>query len=219
MLLPRGKLLKEPTNPATMNWLEAIHNLKEGGFSGYLDCAGEDGKGILLFVGGQLVAVRFFSPLRHSVDAEAFSRIFSRSLGGDMLLSVYRVSRDLALQIFGLLAGELLYGGQQLHLLDIPHVLDKLRQDKFSGCLRVGVAEEVVLIFYREGKPLGFFLDGNAELTSDVDLRESVARLPGATLDVIAGRRDNGKVLPDLLQSLDIQACWHQAVARAEATR
>ena len=216
MLLPRGRLVKEPFNPSRMDWLEAIGKLTEGGFSGFLDCWDLAGKGIVLFVRGRLVAARFYTGSGQLTDAEAFAHIFAHSLAGDMRLSIYRVSPELALQLYGLLTGELLFGGQQLHLLDLPHVLNMLKNDRFSGCLRIWAAEDVALVFYREGKPLGFFHDGAAELSGAADLQESIARLPGAAIDLVAGLQDPEADLPDLLQSHDISVCWQKAVAQSQ---
>jgi hypothetical protein len=216
MMLPRGKLVKEQFNPAKMNWLEAIRKLGSGSFSGFMDCWDLSGRGVVLFVQGRLVAARFDSQTGVLLDGEAFEHIFSRSLAGEMILAIYRLSPDLALQVYGMLTGEMLYGGQQLHLLDVPYLLDKLKADRFSGCLRVYAAEDVALVFYREGRALGFFHDGNAELARTADLEKSVARLPGATIDIIAGRPELENELPDLVKSLDIAACWQTAVAQMQ---
>ncbi len=216
MMLPRGKLVKEQFNPSRMNWLEAIRKLSSGSFSGFLDCWDLSGRGVVLFVQGRLVTARFFSRTEELLDGEAFEHIFSRSLAGEMILAIYRLSPDLALQVYGLLTGEILYGGQQLHLLDVPYLLDKLKADRFSGCLRVNAAEDVALVFYGEGKALGFFHDGNAELARTADVSKSVARLPGATVDIVAGRPDLESELPDLMESLDVAACWQKAVAKME---
>lgn len=218
MMLPRGKLVKEQFNPARMNWLEAIRKLGSGSFSGFLDCWDLSGRGVVLFVQGRLVTAQFDSRTGVLRGEEAFEHIFSCSLAGEMILAIYRLSPDLALQVHGLLTGELLYGGQQLHLLDIPYLLDKLKADRFSGCLRVTAAEDVALVFYKEGRALGFFHDGNAELARTADLDKSVARLPGATIDIIAGRPELESELPELTVSFDIAACWETAVARMEKT-
>ncbi len=216
MMLPRGKLVKEQFNPARMNWPEAFRKLGSGSFSGFLDCWDLSGRGVVLFVQGRLVTARFDSQTGVLLDGEAFEHIFSRSLAGEMILAIYRLSPDLALQVYGLLTGEMLYGGQQLHLLDVPYLLDKLKADRFSGCLRVNAAEDVALVFYREGRALGFFHDGNAELARTADLDKSVAGLPGATLDIIAGRPELESELPDLAESFDIADCWQTAFAQME---
>lgn len=216
MRLPRGKLLKEPFNPARMNWLDAIKKLTEGAFSGFLDCWDLAGKGIVLFVRGKLADARFYDESGQLRDTEAFERIFAHSLAGDMSLSIYRVSHELALQLYGLLNGELLFGGQQLHLLDVPHVLGMLKHDRFSGCLRIWAADDVALVFYREGKPLGFFHDGDMQMTGTADLQKSIARLPGAAVDLIAGAQYPEAEVPDLFESQDIPGCWHKIVAQSQ---
>jgi hypothetical protein len=216
MLLPRGKLVKEQFNPARMDWLEAVRKLGSGSFSGFLDCWDLSGRGVMLFVKGRVVTARFHCQSEVLLDREAFEHVFSRSLAGEMILAIYRLSPDLALQVYGMLTGEMLYGGQQLRLLDVPYLLGKLKEDRFSGCLRVNAAEDVALVFYKEGRVLGFFHDGNAELARTADLDKSVAGLPGATLDIIAGSPELESELPNLIESLDIAACWQTAVERME---
>jgi hypothetical protein len=217
MLLPRAKEVKSSFNPVKMNWLDAIGKLSEGRFSGYLHCWGSAGDGIILFVGGRLAAVRFFSETVDLRDGEALERIFSLSLTGKLTLAIYRMSQELGLQVYAVFCGETLYSGQQLHLLDIPHLLGKLGMDRFTGCLRVGAGRDLSLIFYSEGKPLGFFLDGSAELTREAELEKSVARLPGAFIDIIAGQQDFETELPDLLQSHDVAGLWNRALEELKA--
>jgi hypothetical protein len=219
MLLPRGKLIKDEFNPVRMNWLEAIHKLQSGRFSGYLSCRDLHGRGVVLFVGGQLVAVRFVGEGEHLVDQEAFARIFDRSLSGDTMLSIYRLSKPLALQLYGVVSGEMLFAAQQLQLLDIPHLLHTLKHDRFNGCLRVSAAEDVTLIFFGQGNPIGFFHDGGTDLVQDAELSESVAWQPGASVDIIAGQSELAENLPDLMESLDLPGCWQQAVVRSAQAR
>ncbi|MCD4689762.1 MAG: DUF4388 domain-containing protein [Desulfuromonadaceae bacterium] len=219
MWLPRGKLIKDEFNPVRMNWLEAIHKLQVGRFSGYLSCRDLHGRGVVLFVGGQLAAVCFDGEGEHLVDQEAFVRIFDRSLSGDTMLCIYHLSQPLALQLFGVISGEMLFAAQQLQLLDIPHLLHTLKHDRFNGCLRVCAAEDVALIFFQQGNPFGFFHDGGTDLVQDAELSESVAWQPGASVDIIAGQSELSDNLPDLMESLDLQGCWQQAVAKAAQGR
>jgi len=202
-----------------MNWLEAIQKLQSGRFSGYLSCRDLHGRGVVLFVGGRLVAVRFVEEGAHLVDQEAFARIFACSLSGDTMLSIYRLSQVLALQLFGVISGEVLFVAQQLQLLDIPHLLHTLKHDCFKGCLRVSAAEDVALIFFDQGNPIGFFHDGCTDLLQAAELSESVAWQPGASVDIIAVQSELAENLPDLMQSLDLLGCWQQAVASAAQAR
>lgn len=219
MLLPRGKLIKDEFNPVRMNWLEAIQKLQAGRFSGYLNCRDLHGRGVVLFVAGQIVAVRFEGETETLAGQEAFSHIFERSLSGDTMLSIYRLSRTLAVEVYGVICGELLFAAQQVQLLDIPHLLYTLKRDRFTGSLRVCAAEDVALIFFRQGNPVGFFHDGGTELVQVAELSDSVAWQPGASVDIIAGPSDFADSLPDLMEILDLTGCWQQAVARTTQDR
>ncbi|MEZ4600321.1 MAG: hypothetical protein R2940_11095 [Syntrophotaleaceae bacterium] len=218
MLLPRGKQVKSPFNPKKMNWPDAVVKLREGRFSGYLHCWGTSGSGILLFDSGRLATVRFYSRSGELLNAEAFERIFFLSLTGEMTLAIYRVSRELSSLLHSVLGGEILYRGQQLCLLDIPHVLQKLTKDRFSGCLRVGAGQEFSLVFFKKGAPIGFFHDDSLDLTRTADLERSTARIPGATLDIIAGVHVSEGDIPDLVESHDLEEYWDRAVKKAQVT-
>ncbi|MEZ4484799.1 MAG: hypothetical protein R2864_09420 [Syntrophotaleaceae bacterium] len=135
------------------------------------------------------------------------------------MLSIYRLSQPLALQLYGVVCGEVLFAAQHLQLLDIPHLLHTLKHDRFNGCLRVCAGEDVALIFYQQGSPIGFFHDGSTDLVQCADLSESVAWRPGAMVDIIAGQSAAAADLPDLMESLNLPGCWQQAVARAAQDR
>ena len=94
-----------------------------------------------------------------------------------------------------------------------------MKEDKLSGCLRIYTQEHIALIFYRAGNPLGFFHDGSTELETTADTSLSVARLPGAKIDVLSTTADEEQVLVDLMESVDISKLWNREVETTASLR
>jgi len=90
-------------------------------------------------------------------------------------------------------------------------LLSRVKEGEVSGCLRVSADDKAVLIFYRDGKPLGFFHDGTGSLEATADLSMSIARLPGAKIEVLATKEP--VVTDDLMQSGALQTLWNKTQA------
>jgi hypothetical protein len=216
IVLPRGKPVKENINPIGMDWLDVLEKLHAGHFSGYLQCVSETGTGRILFVRGQVVLVCFEGTGETLSAAEALARFFAESLTGCSRLGIFRLTPELAIEVFGLLTGQVAYAGQHRELLDVPHLLALLRQWRFEGGLHIEADDRTAIIFYRAGRPLGFFVDGSPELVEDADPAASVAWQPGARINVIRSGREDSDVLPDLLAEIDLMMLWQQALTEAD---
>jgi hypothetical protein len=214
-VLPRGKTVKENVNPIGMDWLDVLEKLHDGHFSGYLQCVSEAGTGRIVFVRGKVVLVCFEGAGAKLFGAEALARFFAESLTGRSRLGIFRLAPELAIQVFGLLTGEVIYAGQHRELLDIPHLLALLKQQHFDGGLHIEADDQTAVIFYHAGLPLGFFLDGSPELTEEADPTASVAWQPGARINVIRSRREDSGELPDLMAEIDLMMLWQQALTEA----
>ncbi len=208
VLLPRGNPLKENVNPGKINLPAALGKLQVGNFSGYLRFDFPDKTGVLVFEKGRLVSALFEAGLERFIAYDALAAIFEHSLFSHGVLNVYRLSPELAISVHTLLHGEILYKGQELKLIDIKALLGRLKESAITGCLRIYTDERVALIFYREGSPLGFFHDGSTEIEKTADTSMSVARLPGAKVDVLTTRGGAAGVMADLMASADIAALW-----------
>lgn len=212
IVLPRGTPVKEKVNPARVNLPAALDRLGSGLFSGYMKFAADVGSGILLFAKGRMISAVFQSNKtgKHSVDTDAVGRIFQFSLHGKAELNIYRLDESLAYDLYGFLHGDYVYQGQELRRTDIGRLLSTIKRTEFTGCLRVYAEESVALIFYRQGAPLGFFHDGTSELQQTADPESSVARRPGAKLDLLATRHTEATQLPDLMATADLDALWQE---------
>ncbi len=210
ILLPRGNPVKEKIDPQRVNLPAAFSKLQAGRFTGYLRFECPDGTGIIIFSQGRLISTLLEGSAERLIANEALTRIFEQSVAGGARLDIYKLSPDLAISIHALLHGHVAYRGQELKLIDIKALLTKMKDERISGCLRIYTNEHVALIFYRDGQPLGFFHDGSTDLETTADTSMSVARLPGAKVDLLVNRY-TGSVLSDLLESADLSVLWQTA--------
>lgn len=218
ILLPRGNAVKEKIDPGKVNLAEALKKLKTGGFTGYLRFETGEGTGIVIFENGRLISA-LFEGAERLVAYDALSKIFSSSLATKSTLDIYRLSGDLSMSIHALLHGDVLYKGQELKLLDIKSLLGKLKEDQINGCLRIYTDDRIALIFYREGNAVGFFHDGSTEIETKADTSMSVAKLPGAKIDVLTTKGNEKQNLADLMETADIGELWQRSQGEVSRQR
>jgi len=211
ILLPRGNPVKEGIDPGKVNLPEALQKLQKGNFTGYLRFDTTQGTGVLIFDNGRLISALFEGGLERSIAYDAIMQVFERSLAGNVTLDIYRLSSELAMSIHALLHGDVLYKGQEVKLLDIRGLLGRMKEDRITGCLRIYTQEHIALIFYRNGDPLGFFHDGSTDIEKNAESSLSVAKLPGAKIDVLTSEISEEANLADLLASGDISGMWLKA--------
>jgi len=213
--LPRGISVRQNVNPARINIPEAMEKLRVGSFTGYLRFDARQGNGIIIFERGKLVSALFVDAAEEQrlIAYDAISKIFEVAILGDAILNIYRLAPELAMSLHALLHGTYVYRGQDLKLIDLRGLLDKIKEEYFNGCLRVFAEDRTVLIFYAHGDALGFFHDGTADLEAfevgdacvGVDggkqliAVEKLTRLPGIAVDFFnaepgqgSGRRISG---------------------------
>ena len=219
ILLPRGNPLKENINPGKVNLADALGKMRQGKFTGYMRFDFPEGTGVFIYQEGRLISGLFENEREHLIAYDAIARTFNEALTGAGNLSIYRLSIDLAYSIHTLLHGEMLHKGQDLQLIDIKSLLIRMREEKRSGCLRIYSKEHIALIFYRDGNPLGFFHDGATDIETTADSSLSVAKEPGAKVDVLVTRGDGEKSLADLMETADIAGLWGNAVVARRRQR
>lgn len=219
ILLPRGNPVKENINPGKVNLADALGKMRQGKFTGYMRFDFPEGTGVFIYQEGRLISGLFENEREHLIAYDAIARSFHESLTGTGTLNIYRLSIDLAYSIHTLLHGEVLHKGQDLQLIDIKSLLVRMREEKRSGCLRIYSKEHIALIFYRDGNPLGFFHDGSTDIETTADSSLSVAREPGAKVDVLVTRGGDEKSLADLMETGDIAGLWVNAVAERRRQR
>ena len=219
ILLPRGNPVKENINSAKVNLPDVLKQLHDANLTGYVRFDCESGTGILIFQNGHLISALFKSKLEHLIAYDAISRIFREALAEKGRLNIYRLSDGLALSIHALLHGHLLHQGQELALIDIKSLLATMNEKQHSGCLRIYSKDHIALIFYRDGKPLGFFHDGTTDIETSADSSMSVAREPGAKVDVLLASDNPVQSFADLMQTADISNLWAKALSDHQRER
>jgi len=211
ILLPRGNPVKEGIDPGKVDLPEVLLKLQKGNFTGYLRFDTTRGIGIIIFDKGRLISGLFETAREKLIAYDAISMVFECSLAGNASLDIYRLSSELAMSIHALLHGNVLYLGQEVKLLDIRGLLGKMKEDNITGCLRIYNQDRIALIFYRNGNPLGFFHDGSTEIERSAENSLSVAKLPGAKIDVLTSELSEEDNLADLMSSADLPQVWAKA--------
>jgi hypothetical protein len=127
---------------------------------------------------------------------------------GSGALNVYKLSKDLTMCIHALLEGETLYKAQELKLIDIKTLLEKVKEDQMNGCLRIYTDEHSAMIFYKDGNPLGFFHDGSSDIETSSTESQKIAGLPGAKIDLFSTQSADALMGTNLLEVANIQKIW-----------
>jgi hypothetical protein len=216
-LLPKGNPLYENIAAAKVKLPELLDKLKNGGFTGYLNFFFPAANVILFFEGGKLISTMCEQDNRRFSGFEALAELCTQIFAGDGSLSVYRLSRDLVMGLHALLHGEVLYKGQELKLINIKGLLEKMKTRQLNGCLRIYTEDRSALIFYKEGAPLGFFHDGSNDIETSATESQKIAGLPGAKVDILSTKSADELMLMDLLEMVNVGKIWETTGARHEA--
>lgn len=212
-LLPKGNPLFENLAASKLKLPEVLSKLSTGGFTGYASFTFQTSTSILVFETGKLVSALYEeSNGNRQTGFEAMSILVELMVGtGSGTLNVYKLSRDLTMCIHALLQGEILYKAQELKLIDIKTLLDKIKSDQMNGCLRIYTAEHSAMIFYKDGNPLGFFHDGSHDIETSSSESQRIAGLPGAKIDLFSTQSVEELMGTDLLEIMNIEKVWDAA--------
>lgn len=208
--LPQGLPVRQNVNPARINLPEAMVKLRGSDFSGYLHFTSDYGDGVVLFQAGHLISSVYIDPEQTTklIAYDAIARIFELSIRGHASLNIYRVSGDLIPHVHALLHGRYLQHGRSLQQFDVRSLLDYLKENGTTACIRVYNERQCSLIFYDQGYPLGFFHDKGKDLEAKADLDKSIARDPQALIDILEVQSVDQLVLADLMASADLHPIW-----------
>ena len=213
-LFPKGNPLYENIAAANIKLPEMLDKLKNGVFTGYLKFDFPSSSSIIFFEGGKLISAMHERENNRLSGFEAIAELCNQLLAGGGSLSVYRLSKDLVMGLHALLHGEVLYKGQELKLIDIKGLLEKMKARQLNGCLRIYTDDRSALIFYKEGAPLGFFHDGSNDMETSASESQKIAGLPGAKIDVLSTKSAEELMLYDLLEMVNISKIWESTKSR-----
>lgn len=214
-LLPKGSPLFENLAVSKLKLPDVLTKLSNGSFTGYASFVFLSSTGILVFEAGKLVSVLVEGQNgKRESSFQALSTLAELMVTtGSGTLNVYKLSKDLTMCIHALLEGETLYKAQELKLIDIKTLLEKVKDDQMNGCLRIYTDEHSAMIFYKDGNPLGFFHDGSSDIETSSSESQKIAGLPGAKIDLFSTQSADDLMGTNLLEVTNIQKIWDTCVA------
>lgn len=217
--LPKGIPLFEKTETKQLKLPDILSKLGSMGFTGYVSFVFSSSAGHMVFETGKLTSVVF--------EEDNGTRLTSLdaliTLAGQMLtsdngsISAYKLSGDLGLHTGQLLRSEALYRGKELETSNIKELLEQIRDERISGCLRVYTNDRSSLIFYRDGNPLGFFHDSSFDMETTATEAQRITSIPHAKIDLFSSRRAENTMGIDLLEIINIRKMWYCVVANHQA--
>ncbi len=217
--LPKGNPLFENLAVTKLKLPDVATKLANGSFTGYANFTFPDATGILVFESGKLVSTFFKAQQGQTLnDFEAMAALAEQMVtSGAGTMDVYRLSKDLTMCVHALLQGEVLYRSQELALIDIKSLLERVKNEQMNGCLRIYTDEKSAMIFYKEGDPLGFFHDGSQDIEASPGESQQLAQDPRAKLDLYTSVSADELMSHDLLDVINVLKIWEAAVARRQA--
>jgi hypothetical protein len=217
-LLPKGNPLLENQAVGMLKLPEIVSKLGTGNFTGYASFVFQASTVILVFEAGKLISVLYEEKTgNRQTGFEALSALSYQMVGTTGgFLNVYKLSKDLTICIQALLQGEILYKAQELKLIDIKALLEKIGSDRMNGCLRIYTDERSAMIFYKDGAPLGFFHEGSQDIETSSSESQKIARLPGAKIDLFSTQGAEHLMGLDLLEVVNVRNIWESAVAHRQ---
>jgi hypothetical protein len=218
-LLPKGNPLFENLAATKLKLPEVMTKLSSGAFTGYASFVFQSSTTILVFEAGKLVSVLLEDQRGgRQTGFEALSALAELMVTANSgAMNVYKLSKDLTMCIHALLQGETLYKAQELKLIDIKTLLEKIKEDQMNGCLRIYTEDRSAMIFYKDGNPLGFFHDGSHDIETSSSESQKIAGMPGAKIDLFATKGVEELMGMDLLEVANIQNIWDTTVARHQS--
>lgn len=218
-LLPKGNPLYENITAAKVKLPDMFEKLKGSNFTGYLNFTFPSAVAVLFFEAGKLISAMLDQGGKKLSGFEAIAGVCNLIFGEGGSLSVYRLSKDLTMCLHAMLHGDVLYKGQELKLIDIKGLLEKLKAQRLNGCLRIYTDDRTALIFYKEGAPLGFFHDGSNDIETSATESQKIAGLPGAKVDVLSTKSADELMHYDLLEMVNVTKLWESTSSRYSVER
>ncbi|BDV43111.1 PATAN domain-containing protein [Geotalea uraniireducens] len=218
-LLPKGNPLYENIAVTKIKLPEMFEKLKGSTFTGYLHFTFPAAFSVFFFEDGKLISTMLEQDDKSQSGFEAIAGVCNLIFGEGGSLSVYKTSRDLTMCLHAMLHGDVLYKGQELKLIDIKGLLEKLKAQRLNGCLRIYTEDRTALIFYKEGAPLGFFHDGSTDIETSASESQKIAGLPGAKIDVLSTKSADELMHYDLLEMVNVAKLWESTASRFASER
>ena len=217
--LPKGTPQLENIDATKLVLPDILDTSGSDGFSGYISFVFPSSTVFLVFETGHLTLAHLeeLSGARMT-SLEALLSLAKMMLSSDSgVMNIYTLSKELSACIRELFRSETLYQARELKTLNMRSLLEKIKAERISGCLRAYSGDRSALIFYKNGAPLGFFHDGSFELETSASESQRIASLPDARIDLFSKREEGLAPEADLLELINIQKLWKYAMAGHQA--
>ena len=215
LFLPKAPPLFENIKTTNLRLPDILNKLGATSFTGYLNFIFPSSTTFMVFESGKLGIILLEEQngsRQTSLDALISLAMQMLSINSGSI-SAYKLSNNLGNRIRAFLESKAVYMARELEQLNIRDVLEKIKADRISGCLRIYTANRSALIFYNDGNPQGFFHDGSHDLEKTAMESQKIASLPGARIDLFSTQGVKDHMETDLLELINIQKLWDCAVA------
>jgi hypothetical protein len=210
-LLPKGNPLAENVPVAKLQLPEALEKLKNGSLTG---CAVFDFPGAdcaLIYDGGNLIGALVHRENKELHDQAALQALVDLLvLANSGSFSVYGFSQEMTLALLGLINGTAVIDGQEIKEVDFKALLDRIKNERMTGTLKIYTADRSGLIFYKDGATIGFFHNAAASVETSAGEVQQIAALPGAKA-CLSVLRNEQTLTADLAELIDIRKLWEAA--------
>lgn len=213
--LPQANPLYQHIPTTNVVLPEILNKLGNGGFTGYLHQTSQDFEAYCIFAKGKLICVMATAGNIEKTGFEAIIMMFDYCINKLGEINVYRMTTDLAVCANALVVGKKIYADVEVRQVDIKAMLTQIKNEEKHGVVRFYTNTRYAMMFYHSGIPIGFYHDGASTIESIPDESRRVAALPGAHLDVSISQPLEELLRCDLLQMVNVQKLWENALARS----
>lgn len=219
LFLPKAPPLFENLDASKPRLPDVLNKLGSTQFTGYVHFTFPSSVAILVFQSGKLY-VTFVEKDNgaHLSGLDGLIHLATQMFSCDTgVVSAYKLSEALSTFVRAFLRGKPVFLDKELEYLNIHDALERIKNDHITGCLRVYADNRTALIFYRDGKPLGFFHEGSHDMETTSTESQRIASLPGVKIDLVSTQGVEELPEMDLIELVNIQKLWIYTVAQNQS--
>lgn len=200
--LPKTDPVREHVPASRIVVSDLLVKLAKSAFTGHLRYTAAGIEVSCIFSRGRLICATSTENRVDTSGLEALTGMLDRLLNGAGEISIYRMTPELAMCSHALLRGTVVISGAEVARMDLRGVLGQQKEKALNGVVRFTAGERQAMIFFSDGRPVGFYHDAAGTIESSPDETRRIAALPGARLDVFATRSLEELMRLDLLARL-----------------
>ena len=200
--LPKTNPVLERIPSSRIVIFDLLDKLVKGCFTGYVSYTAIGIEVSCIFAQGKLICATSTKNQIDTSGLEAVTGLFDQIMSGVGEISIYRMTSEMAMCSHALLRGTKLISGVEVGTTDLKGVLSQLKSSRLNGVVRFSTEEHQAMIFFSDGRPIGFYHDDALTIETSPDESRRIAALPGARLEVSATRPLEELMQFDLLSRL-----------------